>query len=36
MASTVGARAQHLELAIDGGSDFHGGWYIAVVPVFRF
>jgi hypothetical protein len=26
----------HLDLAIDGGSDFHGGWYLAVVPVFRF
>ena len=26
----------HLELALDGGSDFHGGWYLAVIPVFRF
>jgi len=35
----IGAQSSlnpHLELAIDGGSDFHGGWYLAVVPVFRF
>jgi hypothetical protein len=25
-----------LEFSLDGGSDFHGGWYVAVVPVFRF
>jgi hypothetical protein len=25
-----------LDLAVDAGSDFHGGWYVAVVPVFRF
>jgi len=25
-----------LELAVDGGTDGHGGWYVAVVPVFRF
>ena len=25
-----------LELSLDAGSDFHGGWYVAVVPVFRF
>jgi hypothetical protein len=25
-----------LELSIDFGSDFHGGWYVAIVPVFRF
>jgi len=25
-----------LELAVDGGSDFHGGWYLAVIPVYRF
>jgi hypothetical protein len=25
-----------LELAVDGGIDGHGGWYVAVVPVFRF
>lgn len=25
-----------LELAIDGGSDFHDGWYVALIPVFRF
>src|SRR5262245_7149126 len=25
-----------LELAADGGIDGHGGWYLAVVPVFRF
>jgi hypothetical protein len=24
------------DLAVDGGSDFHGGWYVALVPVFRF
>jgi len=25
-----------LDLAVDTGSDFNGGWYVAVVPVFRF
>ena len=25
-----------LELSMDGGTDFHGGWYLALVPVFRF
>ena len=25
-----------LELSLDTGSDFHDGWYVAVVPVFRF
>jgi hypothetical protein len=25
-----------LELAADGGVDFHGGWYLALIPVFRF
>ena len=25
-----------LELAVDGGIDGHGGWYLAVIPVFRF
>jgi hypothetical protein len=25
-----------LELAADGGIDGHGGWYLAVIPVFRF
>jgi hypothetical protein len=25
-----------LELAVDGGTDGHGGWYVAIVPVFRF
>ena len=24
------------ELSADFGSDFHGGWYVAIVPVFRF
>jgi hypothetical protein len=24
------------ELSLDTGSDFHGGWYVAFVPVFRF
>jgi len=25
-----------LELAVDGGTDFHGGWYLALIPVLRF
>jgi hypothetical protein len=25
-----------LELSLDSGYDFNGGWYVAVVPVFRF
>ena len=25
-----------IELALDSGSDFDGGWYVALVPVFRF
>jgi len=25
-----------LEFAVDAGSDFHGGWYLALVPVYRF
>jgi hypothetical protein len=25
-----------LELAADAGTDFHGGWYLALIPVFRF
>jgi len=25
-----------LEFAVDGGIDGHGGWYLAVIPVFRF
>jgi hypothetical protein len=25
-----------LELAVDAGSDFHGGWYLALIPVYRF
>jgi hypothetical protein len=25
-----------LDLAVDTGTDFNGGWYVAVVPVFRF
>jgi hypothetical protein len=24
------------ELALDTGSDFHGGWYVALIPVYRF
>jgi hypothetical protein len=28
--------ARWLELAVDGGGDTHGGWYVALVPVFRF
>jgi len=26
----------HFELALDGGIDGHGGWYLAVIPVVRF
>ena len=38
---TYGAGAQYswrpwLELAVDAGTDGHGGWYLALVPVFRF
>jgi hypothetical protein len=38
---TYGTGAQYtarrwLELALDAGSDFHGGWYVAFVPVIRF
>jgi hypothetical protein len=38
---TYGAGAQYamrpwLEFAADGGTDFHGGWYLALIPVFRF
>ena len=25
-----------IELSLDSGSDFEGGWYVALVPVFRF
>jgi hypothetical protein len=25
-----------IELAADGGIDGHGGWYLALIPVFRF
>jgi hypothetical protein len=25
-----------LELAADSGTDGHGGWYLALIPVFRF
>ena len=25
-----------LDLAVDAGVDFHGGWYVAIVPVVRF
>ena len=25
-----------LDLALDSGTDLHGGWYVALVPVFRF
>jgi hypothetical protein len=39
--STYGVGGQYswrpwLELAVDGGIDGHGGWYLAIVPVFRF
>jgi len=30
------AASPWLELAVDTGSDFHGGWYLALIPVFRF
>jgi len=30
------AATRWFELAVDSGTDFHGGWYVAVVPVFRF
>ena len=30
------AASQWLEFAADGGTDWHGGWYLALVPVFRF
>ena len=38
---TYGAGAHYgatrwLELAADGGIDGHGGWYLALIPVFRF
>ena len=38
---TFGAGGQYgfarwMDLAVDFGSDFKGGWYVAVVPVFRF
>jgi hypothetical protein len=26
----------HFELATDIGADFHGGWYVALIPVARF
>jgi hypothetical protein len=25
-----------LEFAVDTGTDFHGGWYLALIPVFRY
>ena len=28
--------SRRIELSVDSGTDFHGGWYAAVVPVFRF
>jgi hypothetical protein len=39
--TTYGVGSQYawrpwLELAVDGGIDGHGGWYLAVIPVFRF
>ena len=30
------APSRHLELAVDGGVDGHSGWYVALIPVFRF
>ena len=30
------AASPMLELAVDAGSDFHGGWYLALIPVIRF
>jgi hypothetical protein len=28
--------ARWFEVAADGGIDGHGGWYLALIPVFRF
>jgi hypothetical protein len=38
---TYGAGGQYslrpwFELAVETGSDFHGGWYLALIPVFRY
>ena len=30
------AARKNFEFSVDTGSDFHGGWYIAIVPVYRF
>jgi hypothetical protein len=30
------APSRHIEFAVDGGIDGHSGWYVAVVPIFRF
>jgi hypothetical protein len=40
-ANTYGAGFSYtprkwLDVAVDVGTDFHGGWYVALVPVFRF
>ena len=28
--------SKRVDIALDSGTDFHGGWYVAVVPVYRF
>jgi len=28
--------SRRIEVAVDSGTDFHGGWYVALVPVYRF
>jgi hypothetical protein len=28
--------SRRVEISVDSGTDFHGGWYLALVPVFRF
>jgi hypothetical protein len=35
LGSQYGA-AKWLEFAADAGVDFHGGWYLALIPVIRF
>jgi len=35
LGSSFGA-ARWLELSAEAGVDFHGGWYLALIPVFRF
>jgi len=28
--------SRRVEISVDSGTDFHGGWYLALVPVYRF